>query len=187
VDVHFNFYHANSSFRYGTREVKLMQASKGVLKQVHRVKVGDIAPDFSLPNQFGSMVSLKDFIGKKIVVLYFYPRDFSPGCTAEACAFRDSYEVFKESGAEVIGVSSQSVDSHNKFASMNRLPFILLSDEGGKVTKLYGVQSTFGIFSGRVTYIIDKKGVVRHMFSSQFNPTKHIKEALLKLKEIDKD
>jgi peroxiredoxin Q/BCP len=152
-----------------------------------RVKVGDSAPDFVLPNQSGEMVSLKEIISKKIIVLYFYPRDFSLGCTAEACAFRDSYEVFKEAGAEVVGVSSQSVDSHKRFASTNTLPFILLSDEDGKVRKLYGASSAFGLMPGRVTYVIDKKGIVRHVFSSQLNPTKHIEEALRIIKEIGKD
>jgi peroxiredoxin Q/BCP len=160
----------------------------GVEDSVHGgVKVGDSAPDFALPNQSGEMVSLKDFIGKKIIVLYFYPRDFSLGCTAEACAFRDSYEVFKEAGAEVVGVSSQSVDSHKRFASSNALQFILLSDEDGRVRKLYGASSAFGLIAGRVTYVIDKKGIVRHVFSSQLNPTKHIEEALRIIKEISQD
>jgi peroxiredoxin Q/BCP len=152
-----------------------------------RVKVGDRAPYFTLPNQSGEMVNLKDIIDKKIIVLYFYPRDFSLGCTAEACAFRDSYEVFKEASVEVIGVSSQSVDSHQRFASANVLPFILLSDEDGKVRKLYGASSAFGLMAGRVTYVIDKEGIVRHVFSSQLNPTKHIEEALRIIKEISKD
>jgi peroxiredoxin Q/BCP len=152
-----------------------------------RVKVGDVAPNFTLPNQSGGMVSLSDLVGKKIIVLYFYPRDFSPGCTAEACAFRDSYEVFKEAGAEVIGVSSQSVDSHRRFAAANALPFILLGDEDGEVRKLYGASSAFGLLPGRVTYVIDKKGIVRHVFSSQLNPVKHIEEALRIIKEISKD
>jgi peroxiredoxin Q/BCP len=152
-----------------------------------RVKVGDSAPDFTLPNQSNEMVSLKDFAGKKIVVLYFYPRDFTTGCTAEACAFRDNYEVFKEAGAEVIGVSSQSVDSHKRFAATNTLPFVLLSDEDGKVRKLYGASSAFGLMPGRVTYVIDKKGIVRHVFSSQLNPKKHIEEALRIIKEISKE
>jgi peroxiredoxin Q/BCP len=149
-----------------------------------KVKVGDPAPDFTLPNQSGQMVNLHDFMGQKIVVLYFYPKDFTSGCTAEACAFRDSYDVFKEAGAEVIGVSSQSVDSHNRFAVANTLPFILLSDEDGKVRKLYGATSAFGLMPGRVTYIIDKKGIIRHTFSSQLNPTKHIEEALRIIKDI---
>jgi peroxiredoxin Q/BCP len=159
-----------------------MSASEEVLK--NEVKVGDVAPDFTLPDQSGKPVSLKDFVGKKSIVLYFYPKDFSRGCTAEACAFRDSYEAFKDAGAEVIGVSSQSVESHDKFASLYKLPFILLSDEDGKVRKLYGVPSTFGVLPGRVTYVIDKKGIVRYIFNSQLNPTKHIEEALRILKEI---
>src|SRR5512136_503999 len=120
-----------------------------------KLKVGDKAPGFSLPNQSGEMVNLRDFAGKKIVVLYFYPKDFSSGCTTEACAFRDSYEVFKEVGAEVIGVSSQSVDSHRRFALANMLPFTLLSDENGKVRELYGATSAFGLMAGRVTFVID--------------------------------
>jgi peroxiredoxin Q/BCP len=152
-----------------------------------KVSVGDEAPDFTLSNQSGEVVRLRDFIGKKIIVLYFYPKDFSRGCTAEACAFRDSYEVFKDEGAEVIGVSSQSVDSHRRFALANMLPFILLSDEESKVRKLYGVPSTLGLLPGRVTYIIDKKGIVRHVFSSQSNPTKHIEEAVRILKEISNE
>jgi peroxiredoxin Q/BCP len=150
-------------------------------------KVGDIAPDFTLPDQTGSMVTLRDFVGSKIIVLYFYPKDFSRGCTAEACTFRDSYDVFVEAGAQVIGISSQSVDSHNRFAILNKLPFILLSDEGGKVRELYGVPSSFGLLPGRVTYIIDKKGTIRHVFSSQLNPTKHVEEALRIVKEISKE
>jgi peroxiredoxin Q/BCP len=151
-----------------------------------RVKVGDRAPDFTLPDQSNRMVSLKDYVGKKVIVLYFYPKDFSSGCTAEACAFRDSYDVFKEAGAEVIGVSSQSVDSHRRFALANTLPFVLLSDESGKVRKLYGVPSSLGLLPGRVTYVVDKEGIVRHMFSSQFNPAKHIEEALRIVKELSK-
>ena len=149
-----------------------------------RLKVGDSAPDFTLPNQSGEMVSLKDLIGKKVIVLYFYPKDFSVGCTAEACAFRDSYEVFKDAGAEVIGVSSQSVNSHERFSTANKLPFILLSDEEGIAKKLYGASSAFGLIAGRVTYVIDKKRIIRHIFSSQLNPTKHIEEALRVVKEI---
>ena len=142
------------------------------------VKVGDAAPDFTLPNQSGEMVSLKDFIGKKSVVLFFYPKDFSRGCTSEVCAFRDSYEVFKDARAEVLGVSSQSMSSHERFVMTFKLPFMLLSDEDGKVRKLYGVPSTLGVLPGRVTYVIDKQGIVRHIFNSQFNPEKHIEEAL---------
>jgi len=148
------------------------------------VRIGDRAPDFKLQSQSGEPVSLNALVGSKEIVLYFYPKDNTQGCTAEACAFRDSYEVFKELGAEVVGVSSDTADSHRDFASKYKLPFILLSDEGGKVRKLYGVPPTLGILSGRVTYIIDKKGIVKHIFNSQFNPKKHVDEALASLKAI---
>jgi peroxiredoxin Q/BCP len=157
-----------------------------VTAQSNKVNVGDKAPDFTLPDQSGVMVSLREFIGNKIIVLYFYPKDFTRGCTAEACAFRDSYDVFVQAGAQVLGVSSQSVDSHSRFAMVNKLPFILLSDQYGKVRKLYGVPSTFGLLPGRVTYVVDKKGVVRHVFSSQSQPTKHI-EALKIVRKLGQE
>jgi len=152
-----------------------------------KVSVGDKALDFALPDQSGTLVKLSDFIGSKIIVLYFYPKDFSRGCTAEACAFRDSYDVFVNAGAQVIGVSSQSVESHNKFAVFYKLPFILLSDDHGKVRQLFSVPSTLGMLPGRVTYVIDKKGIVRHVFSSQTSAKKHIEEALRVIKEISKE
>ena len=151
------------------------------------VKVGDIAPDFTLPSQMGDNVTLSEYFDKKNIVLYFYPKDETRGCTQEACEFRDQYDVFTELGAEVIGVSAQSVESHKSFATHHGLPFILLSDEKNEVRKLYGAASTMGIIPGRVTYIIDKKGMVRHVFSSQFQPTKHIEEALKVLKELEKE
>lgn len=149
-----------------------------------RVDVGDKALDFTLPSQKGGQVSLRDYLGKKIVVLYFYPKDKTPGCTAEACKFRDSYEVFTEAGAEVIGVSSQSLESHNIFSTEFHLPFHLLSDEGGKVRKLWGVPSTAGLMPGRVTYVIDKEGIVRYMFSSQTDIEGHVKGALDVVKSL---
>lgn len=149
------------------------------------VKVGDTAPDFTLPTQTGETVSLSDFIGKTNVVLYFYPKDDTPGCTKESCAFRDSYEQFKDAGAEVIGVSSDSIASHQKFASKYNLPFILLSDADNSLRKLYGVPSTLGLLPGRVTYAIDKQGVVRHIFNSMMNFNAHVEESLKILKEIE--
>ncbi len=125
-----------------------------------------------------------DLLGKKEIVLYFYPKDFTRGCTTEAGAFRDAYESFRDAGAEVIGVSSDSVDSHRDFASDCGLPFTILSDEGGRVRKLYGVPSTLGLIPGRVTYVIDAKGVVRHVFDSQMNPRRHVDEAMKVLKAI---
>ena len=132
-----------------------------------RVDVGSKAPDFKLPSQSGQMLSLNDFIGEKPVVLFFYPKDDTPGCTKQACVFRDNYEVFKKRDAEVIGISSDSIESHRGFAAKHNLPYTLLSDEDKKVRKLYGVPNTLGLFPGRVTYIIDREGIVRHVFSSQ--------------------
>jgi peroxiredoxin Q/BCP len=151
------------------------------------VKVGDKAPNFTLPSQMGDEVTLSEYIGKKNIVLYFYPKDETRGCTREACEFRDRYDVFTNLGAEVIGVSAQSVESHRSFATHHGLPFLLLSDEKNEVRKLYGVSATMGIIPGRVTFIIDKKGIVRHTFSSQFQPEKHIKEALKVLEKLEKE
>ncbi|MFQ4141570.1 peroxiredoxin [Chlorogloeopsis sp. ULAP02] len=141
------------------------------------VKVGDTAPDFTLPSQDGTSVSLKDFRGKS-VVLYFYPKDDTPGCTVESCAFRDRYEVFQSAGAEIIGISGDSPESHQKFAAKYQLPFTLLSDKGDKVRKLYGATTAFGLIPGRVTYVIDKNGVVQYVFDSMLNFKAHVEESL---------
>jgi thioredoxin-dependent peroxiredoxin len=151
------------------------------------VKEGDKAPDFTLPSQMGDDVTLSEFLGKKNIVLYFYPKDETTGCTKEACTFRDNYEELTNLGAEVLGVSGQSVESHKSFASHYGLPFILLSDEGNKVRELYGVPSSMGIIPGRVTYIIDKKGMVRHIFNSQTQAQRHVEEAKKTLLEIEKE
>jgi peroxiredoxin Q/BCP len=143
-----------------------------------RIQVGDKAPDFTLPSQSGEQVRLYDRLGGRVVVLYFYPKDNSPGCTAEACAFRDSYEAFSEAGAEVIGVSSDSVDRHAGFAGKHNLPFTLLSDRGGQVRKTYGVPAALGFVPGRVTYVIDHAGTVRLVFNSLTNTGKHVADAL---------
>jgi peroxiredoxin Q/BCP len=148
------------------------------------VKVGDTAPDFTLTSQTGASVSLKDFRGQQNVIVYFYPKDDTPGCTAEACAFRDSYEVFKDAGAEVIGISDDSQQSHEKFASKHQLPFTLLSDTGNKVRQLYGVPATMWIMPGRVTYVIDQQGVVKHIFDSMLDFKAHVSEALKTLEGI---
>jgi peroxiredoxin Q/BCP len=132
----------------------------------------------------GEMISLEDFIGKKPVVLFFYPKDDTPGCTKQACGFRDDFDEFRKLDAEVIGISSDSVESHERFAKKHNLPFTLLSDERGNVRKLYGVPNTFGLVPGRVTYAIDREGVVRHVFSSQLGVERHVEEALEALKYI---
>lgn len=150
----------------------------GFRRMKDKVKVGSVAPDFTLPSQAGEMVSLKDFFGRKPVVLFFYPKDDSPGCTREVCAFRDHFEEFGKLDAEVIGISSDSVESHTSFAVKHDLSFPLLSDERGNIRRLYGVPKTFGLFPGRVTYVIDKEGVVRHVFASQLSLERHVQEAL---------
>ncbi len=148
------------------------------------VKVGDKAPDFTLPSQLGDNVTLSEFFGKKNIVLYFYPKDESPGCTKEACSFRDNYQELTNLGAEVLGISGQSIESHKSFATHYGLPFILLSDQENSVRKLYGVPSTMGVLPGRVTYIIDKQGVVRSIFVSQTQAEKHVEEAKKTLQQI---
>jgi len=148
------------------------------------VNVGDRAPDFSLPAQDGKPIHLKAVLKTKPVVLYFYPKDETPGCTKEACGFRDSYTAFQELGAEVIGISADSVNSHQQFAQSHRLPFQLLSDANNQVRKLYGVPATFGLLPGRVTYVIDQSGIIRHQFNSQLNIKGHIENALTVLKSL---
>jgi peroxiredoxin Q/BCP len=142
------------------------------------IQVGDKAPDFTLASQSGERVRLYDRLNERVVVLYFYPKDETRGCTAEACAFRDSHEVFATAGAEVIGVSSDSERKHAAFADHHKLPFTLLSDEGGRVRKSYGVPAVLGVIPGRVTYVIDRAGTVRHVFNSMTNIGQHIGDAL---------
>jgi len=146
-------------------------------------KLGEAAPDFSLPDADGKTVNLSDFKGKKVVVVYFYPKDETPVCTTEACTFRDKYEALKTAGAEVIGISSDSADTHKKFAEHRKLPFILLSDDGGKVRKDWGVKGALGR-PGRTTYVIDKDGVVRMAFSSMTNGKKHVDKAVAEVNKL---
>ena len=143
-----------------------------------RIGVGSIAPDFTKKTQRGDTITLSQFRGEKIVVLYFYPRDETAGCTAEACSFRDSFEEFVDAGALVVGVSQDSDESHRSFAERHRLPFLLVSDRDKKLQKAYGVPKTMGVLPGRVTYVIDREGTVQHVFNSQLNAKKHVTEAL---------
>jgi peroxiredoxin Q/BCP len=147
-------------------------------------RVGDPAPDFTLPRSDGTPFRLSEAVRRRVVVLYFYPKDETMGCTAEACAFRDQYEVFTEAGAEVVGVSGDSSASHQAFATHHRLPFVLLTDADGAVRKLYGVGKALGILDGRITYVIDTHGIVRQVFSSRLNPTRHVAEALQTVKGL---
>ncbi len=149
------------------------------------IKVGDRIPAFKLKNQNGSEVYSASLIGDKNLVIYFYPKDDTPGCTKESCSFRDAYEDFLELDAEVIGVSSDDEKSHKKFAEKHKLPFDLLADSKKTVRKAFGVPGNlFGLIPGRVTYIIDKQGVVRSIFNSQTDPVGHIAEAKKVLKSL---
>jgi len=147
-----------------------------------KVTAGQAAPDFAAPRTGGGEFRLASLKGKRAVVLFFYPKDETSGCTAEARAFRDAYETFTDAGAEVVGVSGDSVASHERFAAHHRLPFILVSDKGGALRRLYGVKATLGIWPGRVTFVIDKDGIVRHGLSSQIDAVRHVDEALATLK-----
>jgi peroxiredoxin Q/BCP len=140
------------------------------------IAIGDEAPDIELPGPDG-MTKVSTQRGHWLV-LYFYPADNTMGCTAEACSFRDSYEDFTDAGAVVIGVSPDSVESHEGFAAKHRLPFTLLSDEKGEARKAYGVGKSLGLFPGRVTFVIDPDGVVREVFNSQMRAKEHHKRAL---------
>ncbi|MCA1763613.1 MAG: peroxiredoxin [Cryomorphaceae bacterium] len=146
---------------------------------------GDKVPNFTLPNQNGEKVEFYSILKNRPVVVFFYPKDNTPGCTAEACAFRDSYEIFTEAGAEVVGISSDGEKSHLAFAQKHRLPYTLLSDRLGSARKLFGVPKTLGLLPGRVTYVVDKDGMIKHRFNSQFNFGKHIDEALKTVKRLN--
>lgn len=149
-----------------------------------KVKVGDQLPDFSLPNQVKDEVNPSQYYGRKNLVIFFYPKDETPGCTAEACAFRDFHYEFVQAGAEVIGISSDSVRSHKEFTIHHDLPFHLLSDKGGKVRKLFGVPRALAIIPGRVTYVANKQGQVVYLFNSLFNARQHVENALTILKDL---
>jgi thioredoxin-dependent peroxiredoxin len=154
-------------------------------QKMNKIEVGSSVPQFELYDQNGKLFSLASVIGKKNLVIYFYPKDDSPGCTKEACSFRDQFDVFNEADALIIGISGQSVESHKKFAEKYRLNFTLLSDEGDKVQKLFGVPVNFlGLVPGRVTYIVDKSGKVVFIFNSQTQAEKHVEEALRILKSL---
>lgn len=142
------------------------------------MKKGDKIPAFRLPDQNGNIIDISDFTGKQPLVLYFYPKDETPGCTKEACTFRDAIKDFEQLNAKIIGISADSVKSHKAFAENHNLNFTLLSDENKQVRKRLQVPSdVFGLIDGRVTYVVDKNGVVQHIFKSQLNATKHVEEA----------
>ncbi|NOX85945.1 MAG: peroxiredoxin [Chlorobi bacterium] len=144
-----------------------------------KITVGSRIPGFTLQDQNGKPFAIDSVLGKKNLVIYFYPKDDTPGCTKEACAFRDQFEDFTNADALVIGISSDDVESHSKFMEKYNLRFTLLSDPDGKLRKQFGVPSSFfGLMPGRVTYVVNKEGVVIHIFNSQMNSEKHTEEAL---------
>ncbi|MEE9348956.1 MAG: peroxiredoxin [Flavobacteriaceae bacterium] len=148
------------------------------------LKIGDKLPNFTLKDQDGNDFTSANYIGKKAMVIYFYPKDDTPGCTKEACAFRDEFEVFTDLNAMVIGISSDDVASHKKFALKYKLPFTLLADTKKEVRKLFGVPSFMGAIPGRVTYVINKQGEVAYVFNSMRKAEKHISEAKKILEEL---
>ena len=175
-----NFYRMYLSVYVLLLSGSILFNSSNVMK---KIDVGSHVPQFTLADQNGNLFSIGSVVGKKNLVIYFYPEDDTPGCTKEACYFRDEFEVFNEADALIIGISGQSVGSHKKFAEKYRLSFTLLSDEGDKVRKLFGVPVNFlGMVPGRVTYVIDKSGMVVYVFSSQTQAKRHVDEALRILK-----
>lgn len=148
-----------------------------------KIKVGDTVPSFSLKNQNGEIISIDSSIGKTMVI-YFYPKDDTPGCTKEACKFRDEYERFTDLGTMVIGISADSVESHKKFEEKYNLPFTLLADTENNVRNLFGVPKNLFLIPGRVTYIVNDKGIVKYIFNSQLSAEKHIDNALEELKKL---
>jgi peroxiredoxin Q/BCP len=148
------------------------------------MREGDLAPDVSLTLQTGETIALADLWRDRVVILFFYPKDGTFICTKEACAFRDAYEQFQDAGAIVVGVSGDSAESHRAFADQHRLPFLLATDADGALRRAFRVPKTMGILPGRVTYVIDRQGVVRRVFSAQLAADRHVREALESLAQL---
>lgn len=149
------------------------------------LKVGQVIPQFTLSDQDGKLFNSNDLVGKKTLVIFFYPKDYTPGCTIEVCSFRDSYEEFTELGAVVIGISSDSENTHRRFASKYKLPFKLLADRQKKVYSLFQVESKlFNLLPGRETYVVNKEGRIKMVFNS-INASKHMEKALNAVKKLN--
>lgn len=142
-----------------------------------KLQVGDRAPDFSATTYDGTVVRLSDYLGKRGLVLFFYPKDGTPVCTKEACAFRDSYDRFVEAGAEVVGISSDTAGKHQAFAEQHRLSYPLIPDTDGSLRKLFGVTPKLGLLPGRVTFVIDQEGIIRLIFSALLASDEHVRQA----------
>jgi peroxiredoxin Q/BCP len=149
-----------------------------------QLRAGDEAPNFTARPHAGADWELGQELAKGPVVLFFYPKNDTPVCIVEACTFRDQHEIFARSGAQVVGVSSDSVESHQRFKGRYDLPYTLLSDASGRLRELFGVKKTLGFFEGRVTFVIDRAGTIRHVFSSALNARRHVDEALETIRRI---
>lgn len=149
------------------------------------VEIGDKVPDFELPDQRGETFKLSTALGRGAVVVFFYPKDETPVCTEEACSFRDAHEDFVALGATVVGISSDDVASHKRFAARYGLNYPILADADGRVRRLFGVpRGLFGFSEGRVTYVLDASGVVRHRFAATLKASAHMREALEMAREL---
>jgi thioredoxin-dependent peroxiredoxin len=146
--------------------------------------VGERAPEFTLPGPGGRAVSLAALLRGGTVVLYFYPKDQTPGCTMEACAFRDDIDAFSAAGAQVVGISRDDEASHARFAAKHKLPFLLLSDTTGETHTRYGVTKKLGFIPDRMTFVIDRQGIVRHVFSSMLRMRAHVDESLATVRRL---
>jgi len=152
------------------------------------LRKGDKIPNFQLYDQDGNEFVLNENLGQQNLVIYFYPKDDTPGCTAEACGFRDSFEDFIQYNCKVIGISEDDIRTHKNFQLKHQLPYTLLSDPENKVRKMFGVpRSLLGILPGRVTYVADENGTIKHIFNSQFRAEKHVEEAISVLKQLQHD
>ena len=149
------------------------------------LKQGDLIPSSKLKDKDGKDFELDKFRGNNPVVIYFYPRNFTPGCTTEACDFRDQYQDFKDLGAEVIAISSDSSESHSKFSQQYNLPFIFLADENKEARKAFGVKSSlFGLVPGRETFVFDKRGLLQMKYNN-LSASNHTSNALKKLRDLE--
>lgn len=151
---------------------------------MERLDVGDSAPDLTFSTSKGESVSLRDFRGKRTVVLFFYPRAGTPVCTKEACAFRDAYEAFTDAGAVVIGISGDNEKRRDSFGVKHEIPFLLASDVDGSIRRAFGVPKTWAVAPGRVTYVIDRGGVIRLRFQDAMNAMRHVEEALALVRNL---
>ena len=145
--------------------------------------IGDLAPDFPLGLEHAA--TLGELRGRSAVVLFFYPRDNTPGCTAQACSFRNEFTAFRQRGVEVVGISSDSASSHRSFADQHGLPFPLITDADGSIRRRYGIRKTWGLIPGRVSLLIDREGVIRQIHESQFRPASHVPAMLAALDQLE--